>query len=202
MGPPPFGDPWAMKQYYTKQVRLAVASLCGTFGDDDPEIDDSTTNRRRLMLGEETYGGAEEEAWSQGNYVPVTLAAAPTAQCSAHQSSPELAAASACVAAASACVAASTACRTAAEPAAAAATAADVPTTSTTVPAVVPDATAGEQQAVDVSAASEESLQPPTLEEILAKVQELEDQGRMVEASALMVESMSLRSQASAQGID
>ena len=79
---------------------------------------------------------------------------------------------------------------------------AGVPTTSTTVPVVVPDATAGEQQAVDVSLASEESLQPPTLEEILAKVQELEDQGRMVEASALMVESMSLRSQASAQGID
>ena len=48
----------------------------------------------------------------------------------------------------------------------------------------------------DISAAGEDDTPASArqrLEEVMAKVQELEDQGRLVEASALMVESMRLQ---------
>ena len=245
--PPPTYDPWAMKRYYTKQMRSVVASLCGTFGEDD-DIDDSVANRRRLMLGEETYDAlpgeaSEDHGVTRGNYVPVTLTSMPPDSSSVKQpapSSPKLAAAAECVAAASACVAASMAASSSASgssehgccaahtlPAAAIAPAAAAPTAPTSThsareaaapeaatctidPAITTSASIttsvgasseaegmnDDMVPVDLSAPSEDdstAVARQRLEDVMAQVQDLEDQGRLVEASALMVESMRLQ---------
>jgi hypothetical protein len=221
--PPPTYDPWAMKRYYTKQMRSVVASLCGTFGEDD-DIDDSVANRRRLMLGEETYDAlpgeaSEDHGVTRGNYVPVTLTSMPPDSSSVKQpapSSPKLAAAAECVAAASACVAASMAASSSASgssehgccaahtlPAAAIAPAAAAPTAPTSTHSAQEAGASSEAEGmnddmvpVDLSAPSEDdstAVARQRLEDVMAQVQDLEDQGRLVEASALMVESMRLQ---------
>ena len=202
-----------MQRYYTNQVRKAVATLCGSFGQDD-DIDDSTAYRRRLMLGEEAEIPQEDHGVSGGAYVSpmvVTLANTPVVVTPARKE------ADACISASQACISASQqqralpVAKAAAVPSTtAAATAATVPAPSETAapppafpsvpkPAAVPAVPVGASEVttadVDVSASEDTPPPPPSLDDIMARVQQLEDEGKLVEASALMLESMRLQAQ-------